>query len=181
MQKPDLQSPKYGLHSPAIASRLSRPTTGNIRTLTAEGTRSKSSAAAAAADHLNMSANQPTPAVAPAPPQAPPPAPVAVPAPMQPAAAAPQPAAAAQQQPAPSKLAVAPLAPVDAVIDDVFGRQLGMQERQLAADEVAFTFFSSVREACGDEMDPETSAELNRLLALSQAEKGETGHTYSGQ
>jgi hypothetical protein len=59
------------------------------------------------------------------------------------------------------------------VIDDVFGKQLGMQERQLAADEVAYSFFSSVREAAGDQMDPETSAELNRLLALSQAEKGE--------
>lgn len=79
-----------------------------------------------------------------------------------------------------SKPAEAPVAPVDAVIDDVFGRQLGMQERQLAADEMAYSFFSSVRDSCGDEMDPETSAELNRLLALSQAEKGETGHTYSG-
>lgn len=70
------------------------------------------------------------------------------------------------------------MAPVDAVIDDVFGKQLGMQERQLAADEVAYSFFSSVREECGDQMDPETSAELNRLLALAQSEKGETfSHT----
>lgn len=63
------------------------------------------------------------------------------------------------------------MAPLDAVIDEVFGKQLGMQERQLAADEVAYSFFSSVREAAGEQMDPETSAELNRLLALSQAEK----------
>jgi hypothetical protein len=64
------------------------------------------------------------------------------------------------------------VSPIDAVIDDVLGGDLGMQERQLAADEVAYAYFSKVREAAGDQLDPAVSAQLNELVAITQAEKG---------
>jgi hypothetical protein len=65
------------------------------------------------------------------------------------------------------------VSPIDAVIDEVLGGDLGMQERQLLADEVAYSYFSSIREAAGDDLDSDTAAELNKLVVMSQAEKGE--------
>jgi hypothetical protein len=76
-----------------------------------------------------------------------------------------------QQPPAAAKQSEG--SPIDAVIDEVLGGDLGMQERQLMADEVAYSYFSSIREAAGDDLDSETAAELNKLVAMSQAEKGE--------
>lgn len=46
-----------------------------------------------------------------------------------------------------------------------------MQERELAADEMAYKYFSAVRESAEDQLDPETSAQLNELVAMTQAEK----------
>lgn len=115
---------------------------------------------------------QPTAAPAAAPVQ-----PAAAAAAPPPAAPAPKPAAAAaapqqrrQQQAAAPKQPQTSL--LDAVIDEVLGGDFAMQERKLMADEVAYSYFSSVREAAGDQLDPQTSAELNRLAALSQAETG---------
>lgn len=110
--------------------------------------------AAAAAPAVTPMPSAAVPAAVAAPAQAPRPPPAA---PQQPAAAAKQPQ----------------VSPVDAVIDEVLGGDLGMQERQLMADEVAYSYFSSIKEAAGDDLDSETAAELNRLVAISQAEKGE--------
>jgi len=52
-----------------------------------------------------------------------------------------------------------------------------MQERELAADEMAYKYFSAVRESAEDQLDPETSAQLNELVAMTQAEKG-VGQTW---
>jgi hypothetical protein len=63
---------------------------------------------------------------------------------------------------------------VDAIIDEVLGGGLSMPERQLAADEMAYAYFSAVREAAGGRLTPEQAAELNALVAIPQEEKGES-------
>jgi hypothetical protein len=98
-------------------------------------------------------------------------------------AAAPVPKAAPQQRSAQPQAALvqqARVSPIDAVIDEVLGGDLGMQERQLAADEVAYAYFSKIREAAGDQLDPAVSAQLNELVAITQAEKG-AGVRYTMQ
>jgi hypothetical protein len=62
--------------------------------------------------------------------------------------------------------------PLDYVIDDVLAGDLSLSERQLAADEVAYSYFSKIRDEIGDDMDPETSAKLNELAATSLREQG---------
>jgi hypothetical protein len=64
------------------------------------------------------------------------------------------------------------VSPLDAVIDDVLAGDLSLSERQLAADEVAYSYFSRIRDEIGDDMDPDTSAKLNELAATSLRERG---------
>ena len=82
----------------------------------------------------------------------------------QPQAVVTKPAAAAVQQPQTSA--------VDLVIDEVLGGDLSTQERDRMADEMAYSYYSAVRDSAGDQLDPETAAQLNQLAAITQAEKG---------
>jgi hypothetical protein len=60
---------------------------------------------------------------------------------------------------------------VDAVIDK-WGGQLEADERNALADEVAYQYYSAVREQLGDKADAATLAELNALARIPQQEKG---------
>jgi hypothetical protein len=62
--------------------------------------------------------------------------------------------------------------PIDQVIDEVLGGDFGEEQRAQVADEVAYQYFSKVREQAGGQLDEETARQINSLVPLPQEERG---------
>jgi hypothetical protein len=63
--------------------------------------------------------------------------------------------------------------PIDQLIDEVLGGDFDAEQRAQVADEVAYQYFSKVREQAGGQMDAETAQQINSLVPIPQEEKGE--------
>jgi hypothetical protein len=63
--------------------------------------------------------------------------------------------------------------PIDQLIDEVLGGDFDEEARAKVADEVAYQYFSKLREQAGGELDAETAQQINSLVPIPQEEKGE--------
>lgn len=63
-------------------------------------------------------------------------------------------------------------AAVDAVIDEVLGGDLDSPQREQLLDECAYQYIGSIRDQAGGSLDPELAEGLNKMVLMSQAEKG---------
>lgn len=66
------------------------------------------------------------------------------------------------------------LAAVDAVIDEVLGGDLGLPQREQLIDECAYQFIGSIRDQAGGPLDPQLADGLNKMVPISQTDKGVT-------
>jgi hypothetical protein len=63
--------------------------------------------------------------------------------------------------------------PIDKLIDEVLGGDFDAEQRAKVADEVAYQYFSKVREQAGGELDAETAQQINSLVPIPQEDKGD--------
>jgi hypothetical protein len=63
--------------------------------------------------------------------------------------------------------------PIDQLIDEVLGGDFDEEARAKVADEVAYQYFSKLREEAGGELDADTAQQINSLVPIPQEEKGE--------
>ncbi|WIA37742.1 hypothetical protein OEZ86_014619 [Tetradesmus obliquus] len=61
--------------------------------------------------------------------------------------------------------------PIDQLIDDVLGGDFDTERRAQVADEVAYQYFSKVREQAGGQLDAETAQQINSMVPIPQEER----------
>jgi hypothetical protein len=62
--------------------------------------------------------------------------------------------------------------PIDQLIEEVLGGDFDEEQRAKVADEVAYQYFSKVREEAGGQLDADTAQQINSLVPIPQEEKG---------
>ncbi|WIA17528.1 hypothetical protein OEZ85_014359 [Tetradesmus obliquus] len=61
--------------------------------------------------------------------------------------------------------------PIDQLIDEVLGGDFDTERRAQVADEVAYQYFSKVREQAGGQLDAETAQQINSMVPIPREEK----------
>ncbi|KAF6261503.1 hypothetical protein COO60DRAFT_776088 [Scenedesmus sp. NREL 46B-D3] len=59
---------------------------------------------------------------------------------------------------------------IDQLIDELLGGDLDAERRAQVADEVAYQYFSKVREQAGEQLDAETAQKINSMVPIPQEE-----------
>lgn len=69
--------------------------------------------------------------------------------------------------------------PIDQLIDEVLGGDFDTERRAQVADEVAYQYFSKVREQAGGQLDAETAQQINSMVPIPQEERGKRSYQHA--